>query len=460
MSTAEAKESPFQTVKVLEGGMDQRGSIEARAESTCGPARIGSGLEMAAQAASGPRQPEPAPLGEAAFHGLAGRIVHRIEPHSEADPAAILVQLLIAFGNLVGRGPHFRVEESEHFGNEFCAIVGRSAKARKGTSFNRVVGLLAMADPEWQRDCHAHGLVSGEGIIHAVRDDAPGKKEGEIIPGVRDKRLLLVEEELGGVLSVAGRKDNSLTAVLRSCWDSKDLRTLAKNSHERATAPHISLIGHITLDELKAKLRGHELSNGFANRFLWIYARRSQLLPDGGNLRTSELHGEGEALRAAAATARTFSEIRRTPDAAELWREKYAQLSAERRGIVGDVTSRMEAHAVRLALIYALLDGSAVVGVAHLWAALAVCDYALRSAEHCFGGLSLDARAIHAALSARVGEWVTRTEISTGIFKGHKAAEQIDTALHELETAALAEHRTEATSGAPRELWRAAKKGN
>jgi len=103
MSTAEAKESPFQTVKVLEGGMDQRGSIEARAESTCGPARIGSGLEMAAQAASGPRQPEPAPLGEAAFHGLAGRIVHRIEPHSEADPAAILVQLLIAFGNLVGR---------------------------------------------------------------------------------------------------------------------------------------------------------------------------------------------------------------------------------------------------------------------------------------------------------------------------------------------------------------------
>ena len=403
---------------------------------------------------------EPAPLAEAAFHGLAGEIVRRIEPHTEADAGAMLIQLLVAFGNCVGRGPHFRVEDTEHHANEFAVIVGRSSKARKGTSFNRIVGLLETADADWRRDCQVHGLVSGEGIVHAIRDEAPGKKEGEIIAGVTDKRLLIVEEELGGALSAAARKENTLTATLRSAWDGKDLRTLAKNSHERATAPHVSLIGHVTVDELKAKLRGDALSNGFANRFLWIYATRSRLLPDGGNLRASDLRHEGEALRAAVASARVFGELTRDSETAELWRDAYRGLSGERPGVVGDVTSRMEAHAVRLMLIYALLDGSRVIKAAHLRAALAVCEYGLRSAQHCFGGLSADARAILAALSNRQPGELTRSEITREVFSGHKSAEALDAALRELEAGGDAKRRDEATNGAPRELWQSAKRAN
>jgi hypothetical protein len=339
-------------------------------------------------------------------------------------------------------------------------IVGKSSKARKGTSFNRISGLLEIADADWRRDCHVNGLVSGEGIVHAIRDDMPGKKEGESIPGVRDKRLLIVEEELGGALSAAARKDNTLTAILRSAWDGKDLRTLAKNCPSRATAPHVSLIGHVTFDELKSKLRGDALSNGFANRFLWIFATRSKLLPLGGALRTGDLQADGEALKRAVALARNLSELTRDEESNILWCDAYKWLSAERVGIVGEVTSRMEAHAVRLSLNYALLDGSPIIRAPHLRAALAVCDYAIRSAEHCFGGLSPDARAIHAALSARSPKELTRTDISREVFKNHKPAEQLDAALRELENARIAICRNEATAGAPRELWRAAKKAD
>src|SRR3989304_4954478 len=44
----------------------------------------------------------PTSPAEAAFSGLAGDIVRAIEPHSEADPVAVLVQVLIAFGGMVG----------------------------------------------------------------------------------------------------------------------------------------------------------------------------------------------------------------------------------------------------------------------------------------------------------------------------------------------------------------------
>lgn len=400
-------------------------------------------------------------LDDGAFHGLAGTIIRKIEPHTEADPAAMLVQLLIAFGNCVGRGPFFRVEETPHFTNEFVAIVGRSAKARKGTGFNRIAGMLDCADPNWHRNCQTSGLVSGEGIIHNVRDDMPGKKDGETVSGVTDKRLLVVEEELGGTLSAAARAENTLTATLRSAWDGKDLRTLAKNCPARATAPHISLIGHITFDELKKKLRGDSISNGFANRFLWIFAARTRMLPNGGGLRIEQLSMEASKLRFAAERAAGMAELTRDAEASEAWAAAYTSwLSVERPGIVGEVTSRMEAHAVRLSLIYALLDGSPVIRLAHLKAAFAICKYAIRSAEVCFGGLSADASAIAAALDTRYPEALSRTSITKEVFKGHITAERLESALAELEPAGLATRRTERTSGAPRELWRSAKQAN
>jgi hypothetical protein len=46
----------------------------------------------------------PAPPDPAAYHGLAGEIVNRIAPHTEADPVAILSQLLVAFGAGGGGG--------------------------------------------------------------------------------------------------------------------------------------------------------------------------------------------------------------------------------------------------------------------------------------------------------------------------------------------------------------------
>jgi excisionase family DNA binding protein len=73
---------------------------------------------------------------QAAFYGLAGDIVEAIEPYSEADPVAILVNVLAASGNCIGSGPHFLVEKSQHRLNVFVVQVGKSAKGRKGTAWS------------------------------------------------------------------------------------------------------------------------------------------------------------------------------------------------------------------------------------------------------------------------------------------------------------------------------------
>ncbi len=228
----------------------------------------------------------PMPPGQEARHGPAGEIVDLIEPHTEADPAAILIQFLVAFGNLIGRSVHWRHEANIHHLNLFACIVGDSAKVRKGTSWKHVRRVLESCDPEWATGRIVDGLSSGEGLIHAVRD--PRVSKGEVIEeGVTDKRLLVVASEFGEALTVQAREGNTLSSILRKAWDSDTLQSLTKRSPARATGAHVSVIGHITSEELSRKLCDVDAANGYANRFLWACSRRSKSLPHGGQSSTS-----------------------------------------------------------------------------------------------------------------------------------------------------------------------------
>ena len=111
-------------------------------------------------------------LSRDAFYGLAGDIACTIEPHTEADPAAILLQTLAAAGNLLGSGLHCKVEATRHPLLIFPVLVGISSKGRKGTSFAHVEGLFGEVDKLWARERIVSGLSSAEGLIAEVRDDA------------------------------------------------------------------------------------------------------------------------------------------------------------------------------------------------------------------------------------------------------------------------------------------------
>jgi hypothetical protein len=105
-----------------------------------------------------------------ALYGLPGEIVRAIEPHTEADPAALLANLLVAFGNAIGRGSYVEVGADPHHLNLDIALVGETAKGRKGMSWGPIRNLMHVADPEWADERVQNGLSTGEGLILAVRD--------------------------------------------------------------------------------------------------------------------------------------------------------------------------------------------------------------------------------------------------------------------------------------------------
>jgi hypothetical protein len=390
----------------------------------------------------------PSPPPPAVYHELLGEIVARITPHTEADPVAILTQLLVAFGAAVGRGAWFSVEATRHHPHEFMLLVGDSSRARKGSSWDHVRRLLAGADPAIEQRIMT-GLSSGEGLIWAVRD--PTSQD----PGITDQRLLVIEPEFASVLKAASREISTLSPILRSAWDGRPLAILTRTAPARATSAHITVIGHITQTELRRYTSTVELANGYLNRILIIACRRQRLLPEGGH--HDPLHGTGltRLLAATLKHAQNTGQVRLDSDARELWHDAYRQLAQPLPGVLGQITARAEAHTIRLALLYALADGKQQIRAPHLHAALALQDYATRSAAWALHGATGEplAEQIHAALrSSPAG--LTRSQISDTL-KHNQPAGQIDHALNALHAADRASVTQIATGGRPAQLWTA-----
>ncbi|HVA19922.1 MAG TPA: hypothetical protein VMU55_07095, partial [Solirubrobacteraceae bacterium] len=163
----------------------------------------------------------PAAVDKAALHGPAGKFVLATEPHSEAHPMALLAQFLVAFGTACGRGAHYQVEADHHYPNQFCVLVGPSAKGRKGSSWGHARRVLKDADPSFVEGCLVSGLSSGEGLIAQVRD--PVNEHDAEAPA--DKRRLVLEQEFAQVLKVLSREGNTLSPIVRQAWDGDALQT-------------------------------------------------------------------------------------------------------------------------------------------------------------------------------------------------------------------------------------------
>jgi Protein of unknown function (DUF3987) len=407
-------------------------------------------------------------MDEAAFIGLAGDFVRELEPHTEADPIALLLQFLVAFGNVIGNAPYYLVESDKHHANLFAVMVGNSAKGRKGTSGSRVRAITKLADETWATERAASGLSSGEGLINSVRDrverwDARESRNEVIDPGITDKRLLVTEPEFAGALSVMERHGNTLSPVIRNAWDGQRLQTLTRNSPLMATGAHISIIAHITADETRARLSRTDMANGFANRFLFCCVRRSKLLPHGGSSDDAAIERLGARLTEAVKFARQVGRVKMTEAATKAWTEVYPDLSAERPGLLGSITARAEAQTIRLALIYALLDAAfpgtdgtyppVAIDLPHLEAALAVWGYCDQSAARIFGDASGDpvVDEIEATLR-RAPDGMTRTDLSN-LFGRHRTSDQIGAALGALLRTGRARFEIVATTGRPVERW-------
>ena len=343
------------------------------------------------------------------------------------------MQFLIGWGSLIGRGPYYRVEDDYHYTNEFVVICGDTSKARKGTSWGRIECVLGLIDGDWAEHCLLRGLGSGEALLDAF--------------GSEEKRQLLLEGEFARLLAVLNREGSTISHNLRDLWDKGLASIRTRQNRLQVTGAHLSMIGHVTIEELRRRLSSIEMADGFANRILWICSRRSKELPRGGGSPdyATLLRYLGEVTQFARRMGNTRVDFDR--EAGELWDSIYSALSTPIPGLMGHLTARGEAHTPRLALTYALLDGATKIRAEHLRAALAIWDYSAASARFIWGDALGDPVADEILKALRAApDGLTRTNIRD-LFGRNQCAEEIDRALGILARLGLVRYQTEASAG-------------
>ena len=371
-------------------------------------------------------------LNEIAYYGLAGAITKKLEPCTESHPAGLLLELMISFGNVLGRSAYIQVEDTKHFTNEFMVKVGESSRSRKGTGKNRIRAIMQQVDPDWVRNRSVSGIGSGEVIIHLIRDPRTewffDKKRGtgsQVVTdsGVIDKRLCVNLGEFQGILSVCHRPDNLLSVVMRDGWDGLPLHNLVKNNPASCAEGLLSLLADVTRADLSVSLNQADRANGFANRFLWVYVYRTKLLPEGGG--DMDWTAEVPQLREAVEFGRQVGRVYMDKAARDRWcRTVYPKLEREVPGLVGALTGRASAHTMRLALLYALLDKSEHIRLEHLEAAEGLWQYCEDSVQAIFGDLLSPEQSQILEFLAAVGP-TTKTRLIHDCFHRHRKADLI-----------------------------------
>jgi hypothetical protein len=318
-----------------------------------------------------------------AFIGLGGDFVRLVEPHTEADPAALLLNFVVAAGVHFGREAWAFADGRRHYPVEFLLVTGQTGAGRKGTASARTLPIMERVEEGFSQRLLS-GLSSGEGIVKGI-----SPKDGELtLPGDVRRYLALIPE-FASLLSVMRREGNTLSAILREAWDGARLRVLTRKEPLDVDNVNLSVIANVTPEELLNNLTATDRANGFANRFLILLVRRSKFLPEGGG--EVDLSEIVTRLRAAVQAAKGRGLIERDAAARELWADEYRRITQGRDGLRGALCGRAEAHVLRLSLLYSLFDSSSVIRPEHLQAALAVWDYCERSIEHIFGGATGDA---------------------------------------------------------------------
>lgn len=428
--------------------MKQRDHTSAQSSSAGLPhGSILQGEDAGEQLVAGHRNaPHPDP---ACLYGLIGEVARAGSDGTETNPYAIAVNFMAYLSCAIGRGVYLPIGNTWHHSRLFCLHIGRSGRGRKGDALSLVLRLdeaLRELNPLFAPPIHRGGLSSREGLVALMHD---GYKQGkQEVPAIEDKRLWVVESEFANVLHQGRREGNTLSAALRDCWDGVCLKPATKSNRLYASHPHLCLSGAVSPSELIGLMTARELSNGFANRFLMIWAERSQILPFPRATAQTKVNELAEKVLRILEMVQSDlyderDQIRMDLTAPAQWR--YGQLYRgelnEDAGsaLINGLLERRAPMLLRIAMLFAITDLTTRVDVVHVDAAMAWIRYATDSVRYVFVSAAEEEKmARERQLAMKIMEYLgehgqaSRREINVACFSGRVPKARIDAAIGQL----------------------------
>ena len=343
--------------------------------------------------------PEKAPsaLKADAYYGSIGEFTALVAPYVPYGPEGILVQLLVSVGSLLGEVPFLEEGPKRIHPNLFGLVVGTSGGG-KGASLGWNEWAMQRLDGDFWRDRRVTSMGSGEGLLKVICDPVYGldSKGEEVLKdkGSADKRVLYVEEEAGSIFLRTAQQP-VMEKFITTAFDSGTLMSVVKETTMKCETPHVSIIGHITPDELVDKVTRSHVTNGFLNRWLVCVIKSNAI--DDSLTPPDQISGLGDVITRLRDNLKRFTDgpqrFRITGDADKIRRETVTWVRENiEPGAMEHMSVRFQTLTLKAAMVYAAADGTNVIDADHIRAARAVVAYSQRSIRAFYGGVFFDDR--------------------------------------------------------------------
>ena len=417
---------------------------------------------------------KPRPVEKEYYIGLIGDAVDRLDDHTEATREALHQTLLTGLCPLLGILPRIP-QPLRATPNIFTVIVGKQFSGKKGTSWldieqnflKPIAGQLNLSD-DWM-NARVTNVESGQGIINLIHHGDPNR--------------LFVLQEFKSLFDAMTRDSSNVDSVLRQAFDRESLQVNRARDVQRVDDANISIIGHITPDELTEQVRSVWAVNGFFRRWLWCYSESSKevnsIMPE--NIAADLV----DLFVLAIENARRHASVTLTPEAWDYWAEWRRSLATDDESFITKASAGHESRVARMALVLALLDLDAqadlpdmdrtvgetlqqgprehhygereIVGVKHLKTAIRWNQYSIDTLEYVFGNRRWD------HTTQKIYDWLEEygelelSQIYSQVFKGNKSKDEIRQSGEKLERAGairrVLRRKAGATKGRKAEVW-------
>ena len=283
-----------------------------------------------------------------AYHGLAGRFVEALHQSTEAPREFRLAAFLTVVGALIGRQAWVTYSRPT-YPNLFTLLLGATASARKSTVMAFALDLMTSVVERTQAKVKPlYGLASVEGLAAAMKDgDSPDPY-----------RIVVIEDELKSLLRKAQQKGVSnliprLTELF-NCGRNFEVNT--KTEKAVIKNPFACIVSASTPAWFAESIGESEISGGFLNRWTMFLGKTETLIPFPLQPDAATWEGIAEDLRCAVQQA--HGDYPLTQEAREVFTEFYQALrgAGTDDGLRAEATARTDLHAIKFALLFAVLD--------------------------------------------------------------------------------------------------------
>ncbi len=326
-------------------------------------------------------------LREEGYHGVIGKAALCLCDGFRALPPLVFLSLMVRLSTTIKKGNVVVKNGAQCTELRLNGLIIMRTGGGKGQGESRAKLLIDRADSlsgsyshkraSTFARVHDGGLSTTEGIVNELRDDAEGKN-GEIIKGVSDKRLCVIEEEFANIFTKCRSTNSNLSSTIRKLFDGTSLSPLTKRDRISCTNPHVSILGHITPKEFLEEVSNKDLANGFSNRFLTVLGIPKAVIPFPKELD----HEAVDKLSAELLSAVSWcNDAQRTLEMSacfkKLWAIELPRIAelGPPDSVEANLMTRAPHYALIISGLFAALEKSCVLTEKHLRAALAWIDY-------------------------------------------------------------------------------------